>query len=149
MYSSNPILKNINTQFTILEWFYKNTNPEMWKFQNDKSKAAWQLTYHILETIEFYLSGKAPHEFDWGGGLKVSWEEKDFTKAPSIDQMMIYHKKIKNLSEQKLNDKLYEKILLSNEYLNMLIYLIRHTEYHIGELNQILRSTGNEVFKWS
>lgn len=114
--------------------------------------------YHIIETIDFYTLD-SPKLMEWGARAGFDWNTTDSIEIDIIP--LITRKLIENyLSEMIAKLKKYllrydDSHLLQNDeftwFVNIfekMIYLLRHTVYHIGELHKALRDFGGVRAIW-
>ncbi|MFW9813170.1 MAG: DinB family protein [Candidatus Thorarchaeota archaeon] len=115
-------------------------------------------TYHIVETIEFYL--RDDHEgMVWGERAGYSWSEDIKIKdeiLPKITKTMVLsyvseveealHQFFSNISDDALLQK--DRFHWFSCVLEKLQYALRHSAHHCGELSVMLRNWGVPHFKW-
>lgn len=128
-----------------------------WHYGRDKWFYSLRV-YHIIETSEFYARD-TPEGMQWGKHLgQVNWkEEMSLKKAAKLitkKEVIKYlgemkrriTKQLKALSDEDLLKKdgfhwfsgIYEKY----------VYLLRHSNFHIGELAYALRTLECDRIEW-
>jgi hypothetical protein len=111
------------------------------------------LAAHFLNTIDYYASGLTAEQFPWIKRLGVDWEDPRTELLPS--QQMI----LDNLAEMEARVVKWSgwtEILAADTLhpysgkttLGRAIYLLRHCESHLAELNLELRRRGLLGSQW-
>ncbi|MFW9799331.1 MAG: hypothetical protein ACFFD9_02765 [Candidatus Thorarchaeota archaeon] len=115
--------------------------------------------YHIIETVQLYMSSD-PDAMKWGARAGFEWSpdtnvEKDVLPRITKDLVNSYMLEIRQQLSEVVNS------MDDNEYsdtdafhwfgsiIDKLVYCLRHTAHHIGELCRALREWGFEPVKWS
>ena len=143
-------------QFKTLDTVYDRTNDEAWAYADQRLKGIWQWMAHALETIEFYLGRYDAEGFPWGHRFDLDWEDDQAQSIPSPEAMRIYQEDVRALVTQLLGSKTDADLLASESthpwtgqtYLGKLLYVMRHTQQHIGDINRVLRLNGCEALRW-
>jgi uncharacterized damage-inducible protein DinB len=153
-------LDHFRRQFRTLDGVYERASESAWTYQDARTKGVWQWLLHILETVEFYLSEKPDDQFPWGHRFDVDWENSAAERVPTKDEMQTYQRDIEQLVRRVLAVKSDQDMTAPEVvapwtgtpsgpvYLGKLLYLIRHTQQHIGDVNQILRLCGDPSLEW-
>ena len=111
------------------------------------------LALHVVEIIEFYISGKPAAEFSWGHRFGVDWEGGESDQLPDQEALLAY------LDEVEANLAIWfdETDLLAPEptyswtgqnKLGLAIYTLRHTQHHMAEMALELTRRGLTPPKW-
>lgn len=143
-------------QFKTLDGIYERASESAWTYQDTRVKGVWQWLLHTLETIEFYLSEKPADQFPWGHRFGVDWENDQAERVPGKDEMRAYQKEVEQLARQVLGSKTDQDLTTPEAaapwtgklYLGKLLYLMRHTQQHIGDINRVLRLNGDKALEW-
>ncbi len=156
-----PISKALVNQFTsvwkTLQAAIKKVPDERWH----DGVGQWcysQTAFHIIETAQFYL-GSDPDEMIWGARAGINWNDVDDIKKevlPKLTKELVnsYLLEIGKLLADTMRivpDDEFHKIdgfHWFSSILEKLIYLLRHTNYHVGELNRALREWGLAPARW-
>ena len=116
----------------------------------------WQEVYHTIYYLDFYLGTdpkQRPERFD----CKENLGEKPETILSKQDlKSYLKETKIKcQIVLDNLTSKEIEEIQGKDSYWwtgttlgHRLVYTIRHSQHHIGKLNNILRNNGIPAAKW-
>ena len=103
------------------------------------------IAYHIVETADFYSSDCEADDFAWG----------HFT-AQDKDQMLLYLEQVQAKMKQWLlahdDQQFLERQSVCKwtgaSVLDRSIYVLRHTQHHLGQMNSELRRGGLPSGKW-
>ncbi len=113
----------------------------------------WQEVYHTVYYLDFYFGNnwrKKPERFDCKEDLGEE-PESILTKTDLQSYLKEVKEKcllfLKNLTTAELEGK-NSYFWTGSTISHRLIYNIRHSQHHVGKLNQILSKNGFEVAKW-
>ncbi len=157
MMSAQSVNEEIKDQFGRV--FYKvrqviETFPEdEWQIGESPYQRPAGLAAHLVSTIDYYTSGLPADQFPWGKRLGVDWETPEDKDLPSKTLVLTY------LGEMEAHivrwadrtDFTAEEPLhpyTGKTTLGLAIYLLRHTENHLAELNLELRRRGYLGPEW-
>jgi hypothetical protein len=155
MGSVDEFVDHVQRQFRTLDGLYERANDEAWTYPDQRVKGAWQWMAHVLETVEFYLGDKN-EGFCWGHRFGLDWENDRASPVPSKEDVRAYQDDVERMARHLLAG-LTDEDLLRPETIHpwtgktlqgKLLYLIRHTQQHIGDLNRVLRLNGCEALEW-
>ncbi len=111
------------------------------------------LAAHLLSTIDFYTSGLTADQFPWGKRLGCDWEDPRDDVLPSQELVLTYLQEMEGRvrkwterTELSAAEDLHP--YTGKTVLARAVYLIRHTESHLGELNLELRRRGFMGPEW-
>lgn len=113
----------------------------------------WQEIYHTIYYLDFYFGNnprKHPERFE----CKENLGEVPKTSLPKED-LRSYLEEVRNKCLEFLKNLTTAELEGKNSYFwtgptlgHRLIYNIRHSQHHVGKLNQILSKNGIETAKW-
>jgi uncharacterized damage-inducible protein DinB len=117
-----------------------------------------QTTFHIIETAQFYL-GSDPDEMKWGARAGINWDDvTDIEKEvlPKLTKELVnsYLGEVGQEAADAMRSVPDDEFFKTdgfhwfNSILDKLMYLLRHTNYHVGELNRSLREWGLKPVRW-
>ena len=155
MTATGELRNHFERQFKTLDTLYDRVNDEAWRYADQRVKGAWQWMAHLLETIEFYLGDKNDG-FPWRHRFGLDWEDAQADPIPAPKAMRAYQKDVHALVMQVLGSKADGGLLAPEAlhpwtgklYLGKLLYVLRHTQQHIGDINRVLRLNGCDALKW-
>jgi len=114
-----------------------------------------RVAYHIVETVDFY-SGETAKNFPWGKKLSVDCWEAAVSELPSKSQVNKYTDEVREKTEAAFAEWSDPKFLGPQEVflwtgetlLDRMIYALKHSYYHLGQINGTIRASGNEPAEW-
>ena len=144
-----------NECHAIIEMLHKAVNlcsDDLWNKENEDFPF-WQLAYHSAYYLDFYL-GEGPKKHVERFDIKENLNER-MDRFLTKEQLKTYLIEIKKRCSRILEKLTTEKLEGKNSYFwtgptlaHRLIYNIRHSQHHIGQLNLILRQNGLDPAKW-
>ena len=140
-------------QFKTLDTVYERASSDAWTYGDDRIKGVWQWMLHTLETVEFYLSEKTGDVFSWGHRFDLDWEGTKAGRFPTKDEMRAYQQDVAQFVRETLRPKTDADLVAAEavapwtgkQYVGKLLYLMRHTQQHIGDINRVLRLNGDDA----
>jgi uncharacterized damage-inducible protein DinB len=113
-----------------------------------------RLAYHTIETADFY-NRESPEGMDWAGRFDVDWETQDAEKLPDREPMLDYLEEIRSSLQSKLHSMSDESFLAGHAFpwtgatvLERMIYTLRHSMFHVGQIQAELRRRGLQGAEW-
>jgi uncharacterized damage-inducible protein DinB len=156
MTAISELQDHFERQFRTLDTVYDRANDEAWAYADQRLKGIWQWMAHLLETIEYYLGRYDADGFPWGHRFHVDWEDSQARPIPAPEAMRAYQEDVRAFVAQVLAG-MSDADLLTPEsthpwtggaYLGKLLYVMRHTQQHIGDINRVLRLNGCDTLEW-
>lgn len=133
-----------------------------------RNKRFYFIAFHSTIFLDYYLT-LPPSDFD----PKLAFTRKDPSDRPSeaiddlirnkiyskleiVEYLKIIRQKCKYLIETLTNERLNERFKEGNEendmdypILEILLYNLRHTQHHVGQLNMLIRQDLDQHMEWS
>jgi uncharacterized damage-inducible protein DinB len=152
----DELLNHFERQFKTLDTVYDRANDAAWAHADQRVKGIWQWMAHLLETIEFYLDRYGGDDFPWGHRFNLDWEDDKAQSIPNREAMHAYQEDVRAFTTAVLGSKTDVDLLAPESthpwtgqaYLGKLLYVMRHTQQHIGDINRVLRLNGCEALEW-
>jgi hypothetical protein len=129
-------------------------SPTVWRESDSNYMRPAGLVYHMLETVDFYTSGKTVDDYPWGHRFNVDWEEKDSEKFPTQEAMLVYleemEARVRNWLEQA-DPTTIETLhpATGTTWLGKAIYILRHTQHHTAEMGIVLAQKEGKDLGWA
>jgi len=151
----NGLADQFERMWTMLREAIGNCLDEEWK----REAGHWflipsRLAYHTIETVDFY-GRESPEEMDWAVRFGVDWETKEAEKLPDREPMLDYLEEIKSSLERKLHSMSDEALLADHAFpwtgatvLDRMVYTLRHSMFHVGQIQAELRRRGMKGAEW-
>ena len=127
--------------------------PDEWRQGDTPYQRPAGLALHIVETIEFYISGQPVDGFAWGHRFGVDWEGGASEELPDQPALLAYLADV----EEELVRWLGDVDLLAPEVAypwtgasvaGRAIYVIRNTQHHVSEMCLELTRRGIAAPEW-
>jgi hypothetical protein len=113
----------------------------------------WRIALHAVDTIDFYLHDEPDHGVF--GRFGCLWKGESDETRPSQAQLLAYVDEIEARGRAWLAAKGDADLLAPTGFpwtgdsrLEQLIYSLRHSQQHVGELNAILRARDLPRIPW-
>lgn len=113
-----------------------------------------RLAYHTIETVDHY-SRESPEDMPWAERFGVDWEMREAEKLPDREPMLDYLEEIRGSLKGKLHSMSDEAILGEHAFpwtgatvLERMIYTLRHSMFHLGQIQAELRRRGLKGAEW-
>lgn len=147
-------IDQLDRQFATLEGVYDRANRKAWDGGDPRVKCVWRWLLHILETIDYYTTEEG--EFEFCKRFGVDWEDPDASPVPSPKALREYQDQLKEKVRHELISRPSLDFIAREErypwtgeiFGARLIYLCRHTQQHIGDINMVLRLNDCDVLEW-
>jgi hypothetical protein len=115
--------------------------------------ARWVL--HAVEAADAY-SSPSPKHFSPGARFGLDWETARPDQLPPREEMLAYLDEVRRWLDGQLRATPDAEFLKGNTrfpwmgatVLAQALYWLRHTQHHVGQLNQILRTQGLTAARW-
>ena len=127
---------------------------ELW-YKKKSGVAFWYILYHVLSGVRYWMRLKP-------GELRNPFPGKnlypDFEKEPeqtlSKEEINQYIESVKIACEDffniMTNTQLQDKSFLTDSFTNLdiILLLMRHIQYHVGQCNTILKENNQKTVAW-
>lgn len=133
-----------------------NASDDTWREGFRTTSGLACLAYHIVETVDFYISN-TESDFSFGKRLGGNiWEAVMPLELPSKEQVQEYAEEVRKKTENllaNLTDSTFlgsQKIFhwTGDTLLERFIYMLKHCYYHMGHMNRVIRLKGNIPIDW-
>lgn len=109
-----------------------------------------RISYHIIGGVNYYIENDTDVELTSGKKNDWNWENakcEDLpTKEDIIDLIHLYKEKTDTwIQKMKLEDRNTKFEWTGRNKISVALFLLRHMEYHIGELNLLLHTSKNGI----
>ncbi|MFX0212323.1 MAG: DinB family protein [Candidatus Hodarchaeota archaeon] len=148
--------EQFNRMWKLLSEVIVKTPNDIWGKDLRSLHASSRLAFHTVETVDFYI-GETETNFPWGKKFgEPLWETFTESKLPTKAQVKEYADEMKKKVETifaKCNDIKFlepQKIFswTGETLLDRFVYILKHSYYHLGQINQLIKESGNEPTDW-
>jgi hypothetical protein len=110
---------------------------------------------HAVEAAEYYMS-EYPGEFEWGHRFGADWEGAAPEKLPTRTELLGYLDEVRmkvdkwlaGMGERGLLEPRQDFPWTGKTALGRALYVLRHIQHHLAEMNTELRRRGIDRPKW-
>jgi hypothetical protein len=134
----------------------ENCPDDAWRKGDRPAGTPVRLACHLIGGIDFY-AGDKPDGFvnghRWGG---INWEKGGIDALPDRETLLAIQAEVQQYASEQLR-ALSDEALLDGENLfpwtganslERVIYMIRHSQQHLGEFNNELTRRGHKPAEW-
>lgn len=153
----DDLLDQFNRSINMLYAVFDNIPSEKWTSGITETRVTSMIAYHVVETLDFYFSGKTDDQFQWGYRFRGPWWETPRENLPTKEEIVTYLReveaRVKEFFKGKDDDALLEDFKLygwsGETMLGHLVYALRHAMHHQGELTafQLYFGVGRDTWR--
>jgi hypothetical protein len=119
-----------------------------WIHTGRKAITPVRLAFHILKSAKYYLEDASSMTFASGKSFDVKWESAKEEDLPSQGDIILCIGEIKTRTEAWINEMDFTAKNTSFDWAGetkfaVVIFSMRHTLYHLGELSSLLNESKN------
>jgi len=111
---------------------------------------------HVVEAADFYSAAVPPDQFPWGRRIGGFWDAMSAGKLPAREQVLEYLDEVARNVDSWLRgssdaDLLSPETLFpwtGHSVLSRALYLLRHSQHHVAEINAELRRRALPILDW-
>jgi uncharacterized damage-inducible protein DinB len=111
---------------------------------------------HLIVTADYYLGRKSPEEYDWNCYFGGDWEELKTSRLPRKSDALkklsefeeVMMSRFAALTDEDLWKKETQSPWTGKTLAGKLLYLLRHSQHHVGEMHAELRHRGIKRARW-
>jgi hypothetical protein len=144
----NEFIKQYGHSWRVFERIVKDFDKDAWIHTGRKSYTPVRLAFHILKSVKYYIEDSSTIHFASGKFLESEWETTKEENLPSQNDILVCINELKAKTEVWLSEIDFTSKNMSFEWagetkLGVVIFLLRHTLYHLGELSCLLNESRN------
>ena len=152
----NGLLDQFDRSLDMLREVIENIPSEKWLTGFSETFVPAMIAYHTVESLDFYFSNKTEEEFKWGYRFRGPWWETRPGDWPTKEEVATYleevAEKIGMFFESTTDDELVKRFDLYDRsgrtVLTHLVYALRHTMHHQGQLVALQSHFGIKKETW-
>ncbi len=156
----NTITETLIEQFSRtwkeLKQAVQKTPVEQWILGSSNYLKPARLAYHIVFVADMYATHMGYEEYKPHRKYKLDWESTPVEQLPKQAQMMTVIEEtalsvtqwLTDLGDAGLLEKEVDYPWTGQNKLGRAIYTLRHNQWHIAEINTLLRERGLEPGDW-
>ncbi|GAF93600.1 unnamed protein product [marine sediment metagenome] len=141
--------------FSMLRGSIEAFGEEEWRGGDIDFLIPCRQAYHAIESVEYYLS-EYPGEFKWGHRFDGDWEGMPAGELPTQEEVLDYLDEMQATVDAWLKGLGDEGLLAPQKGfpwtgktpLGRALYVLRHGQHHLAEMNTELRRRGIDRPDW-
>jgi hypothetical protein len=139
----NEFIRQYGHTWRVFERLVNDFDEDAWLHTGRKTITPARLSFHILKAVKYYLEDKSTILFESGKSFDIDWETAQENDLPSQKDIVACIGGLKEKTEKWLSEMDYSSPNKAFQWagetkLGAVIFLLRHTIYHLGELSSLL-----------
>jgi len=144
----NEFIKQYAHTWRVFERLVKDFDPDAWLQTGRGANTPARMALHILQSVKYYLEDTSHIVFASGKSFDNSWETAKEEDLPSQNDIVACMHEMKEktgkwLSEMDFSAENSAFPWAGETKLGVVIFLLRHSLFHIGELSSLLNESKN------
>ena len=144
----NEFIKQYEHTWKVFERIVINFDNDAWIHAGRRSYTPVRLAFHILKSTKYYIEDSSTFHFASGITLESEWETTPEDNLPTQNDIVVCINELKVKAEGWLSEMDFSAKNTSFDWagetkLGVVIFLLRHTLYHLGELSCLLNESRN------
>jgi hypothetical protein len=132
----------------VFERIVKDFDNDAWIHAGRGTTTPVRIAFHILKGVKYYLEDSSTILFESGKSFEGDCWETEEEDLPSQNDIVACIDELKDKTEKWLSEMDFDSENRSFEWagetkLGVVLFLLRHNVYHIGELSSLLNESKN------
>ena len=141
-------IKQYGHTWRVFERIVKDFDKDAWRHTGRGTTTPVRLAFHILQGVKYYIEDSATLLFVSGKSFESNWKTAPEEELPSQNDILVCINELKAKTEKWLAEMDFHAENRSFEWagetkLGVVLFLLRHSVYHIGELSSLLNESKN------
>jgi uncharacterized damage-inducible protein DinB len=141
-------IKQYGHTWRIFEHIVKNFDKEAWFHTGRGTTTPRRIAFHILQGVKYYIEDSSTIIFASGKSFENNWETAQEEDLPSQNDILACINELKVKTERWLSEMDFNAENRSFDWagktkLGVVLFLLRHNVYHLGELSSLLNESRN------
>jgi hypothetical protein len=150
--SKSEFIKQYEHTWRVFERLVKDFDAEAWLQTGRGAITPARLALHILLGTQYYLEDRTPFQYPSGKPFEIDWETVKTDDLPSQNDILAFIHETMDKTERWLSNMDYSAENVSFPWagetkLGVVIFSLRHTIFHVGELSSLLSESKNGVIE--
>jgi hypothetical protein len=144
----NEFINQYSHTWRVFTLLVKDFDEEAWLHTGRKTIIPARLSLHILHSTKYYLQDQSEIIFPSGKAFDINWETAREDELPSRNDIISCIEDFSRRTERWLNEIDFSApndafSWAGKTKLGVVIFLLRHSLYHLGELASLLNESRN------
>jgi hypothetical protein len=141
-------IKQYAHTWRVFERIVQDFNNDAWFHTGRKTITPARLAFHILKAVKYYIEDATSILFASGKPFDNDWETAKEEDLPSQNDILVCINELEVKTQKWLSEMDYNSENKSFKWagetkLGVVLFLLRHTLYHMGELSSLLNESKN------
>jgi hypothetical protein len=134
----------------VFERLVKEFDGDAWVHTGRGAITPVRLSFHILQAVKGYIEDSTPVLFASGKSFDCDWVTVNEEDLPSQDDILACIDEMKGKTKQWLSEMDFDCenrafLWAGKTKLGVVLFLLRHSLYHLGELSSLVNESRNGV----
>jgi hypothetical protein len=144
----NEFINQYGHTWRVFERVVEGFDNDAWNHTGRNNYTPARISFHILKAVKYYLEDTTPIHFASGKSFESDWETAKEEDLPSQNDILVCIKEMQARTELWLSEMEFSAKNTSFEWagetqLGVVIFLLRHSLYHLGEISCLLNESRN------
>ena len=144
--NKNEFIQQYGHTWRVFERIVKDFDAEAWLQTGRGVITPARLALHILLGTQYYLEDKTPFQYPSGKPFDPDWQNVNTDDLPTQNDILAFMRETMEKTEKWLSDIAYgaeNKAFpwAGKTQLGVVLFLLRHSQFHIGELSSLLNES--------
>ncbi len=141
-------IKQYEHTWRVFEGIVNDFDNDTWIHTGRGTITPVRLAFHILQAVKYYIEDSTTIVFASGKSFESNWEIVKEEALPSQDDILACISELKVKTEVWLSEMDFDSENTSFGWagetrLGVVLFLLRHSVYHLGELSSLLNESKN------
>lgn len=141
-------IKQYGHTWRVFEGIVKNFDPDAWICTGRGAITPVRLAFHILKSVKYYIEDPSNIVFASGKSFESDWVTVGEEDLPSQNDILTCINELRTktenwLCEMDLNSENRSFEWAGKTRFGVVLFLLRHSLYHLGELSSLLNESKN------
>ena len=151
------LIDQYERSFKMLYEEIERFDDEQWLVGISSFQMPAKVAMHVIDCLDYYFAGEAQRDYRWGHRFGGGWWQLSDDELPDRELVLNYAQEIegrvmrelKGLADEDLVRPFGTEDRYGATMLARLVYALRHTMHHHGELATLSIYHGNEGGSWA
>ena len=141
-------IKQYEHTWRVFERIVKDFDNDAWIHTGRGTITPVRIAFHILKGVKYYIEDSTTLLFASGKSFESNWETAPDEDLPSQNDILVCINELQAKTEKWLTEMDFHAENRSFKWagetkLGVVLFLLRHSVYHIGELSSLLNESKN------
>jgi len=146
----NEYVKQNEHTWRVFERLVRDFDPAAWLHTGRGAITPARLSLHILQSTRYYMQAPSPVGFSSGKNFECDWVATPDGDLPSREDILDCIEEMKDISKRWLCEMNLDAENIAFPWAGktstgVVIFMLRHSLFHIGELSSLLNESKNGV----